>query len=120
MNNKTVEGMYERLRSIPAGTWERLPAETKRALLKGQADPEIASVGYGLLHKIALQVDRATFVNVVVAGDIPPLKLSAQEMELVSGGKFGDWLKEKIAGAIQTAGRVYEELSDFANGQACK
>src|SRR5437588_375872 len=92
---------YEVLRSLPIDKIRGLSAADftkagkKLDLASLAQNPEAAKKGLLAGHKIAASVDEATFVDWVVHGHLPTLKLTPQEMEALAGGfSLTDWLRD--------------------------
>jgi len=54
-------------------------------VLQGE-DPKRVAGALSIFTKLAQQYDENTFVEAMKTGDLPPLKLTAHEMEIARGG----------------------------------
>ena len=96
MTNVTREHsdrVYESLKAVSAEDWQRATAAEivenannfQGLDLEGK-DPETFALGFRLFGRLAHQATAEEFFVALSEGDIPPMKLSAEEMEIVRGG----------------------------------
>lgn len=57
---------------------------------KGRYEPLKVASTIGLLGTFAHQLDEETFYNAMISGEIPAVKLTVAEMELIKGGGLPD------------------------------
>lgn len=86
---------YERLRTIPLEDWiSRDAAELGEVAREAGMNmdgrtPAVVGTSIRLLGRLAHQVDAEAFAEATATGELPPMKLSAEEMEAVRGGLIG-------------------------------
>lgn len=87
-----VDQMYDEFRKIPLQSWiKAAPQQLATDLGKAGVDlngknAEKFGTAVRLFGRLAHEADREAFYIAVAEGEIPPLKLSAEEMEVVRGG----------------------------------
>ena len=83
MDIQKSKDIYTKLRAIPTNGLDesKIKAFFSESKANGKIKSEKNALGsFHLLHKVANQVDEKQWLN------LPPLKLSAEDMELVRGG----------------------------------
>ena len=113
LENENVSDVYTTFRAIPAETWARadvveLAGRLKKAGLT--TDPMSLGIATRVLGRLAHQLSEEEFLDAVVEGEIPPVKLTTAEMELLRGGDLWGWCVDKY-NEIKAA---YEALKDMA------
>jgi hypothetical protein len=53
-----------------------------------EIDPRFGAETLGILRRIAKQYPEEVFIEAVTKGNLPPVKLTQREMEVVNGGNF--------------------------------
>lgn len=81
---------FEQFSSVRADKWENANADELAERLAdagyGDLDSDDVTSGIRVLGRVAQEYDRETFVETVQSGEVPPLELSAEEMQTVRGG----------------------------------
>ena len=102
---KEISELYKALRNVPWSKWTSAdPKKFIAAMSKEQRsslkNPDKFGPSLVLLARAAHETTKEVFTNCLANGEIPPMKLSAQEMELVSGGfNIFKWIKDQIVEA---------------------
>ena len=89
MDIQKSKDIYTKLRAIPTNGLDesKIKAFFSESKANGKIKSEKNALGsFHLLHKVANQVDEKQWLNFVETNELPPLKLSAEDMELVRGG----------------------------------
>ena len=99
LNMDQIKSFYKLATDEDAVSKEKL--ENFLANLPNEGD----RTGLNILAKIAKTTDIDSFITMVTENELPPIDLSAEEMELLMGGGVGWWIGY-IAGRAQ---RSYEQ-----------
>ena len=108
ISNEEAAKLFAQFKAVPADAWNEAPSEELGKALResGESLPEGIgerefTTGIRILGQVAHEYDQETFVDVIRTGEMPPMKLSPKEMEVIRGGIIG-WV---VAGAAAvTAG----------------
>ena len=80
--------LYKKLRSIPVGAFD---AKKIKEIMAQKNDDLLSEPGMidtaSLFHKVASQVSESQWVDFINTQEVPPVKLTSKEMELLKGGK---------------------------------
>ena len=102
-NTQKQTTLYERFRSVSKEKWEKASADEVAVFLgftktaKDEKKPAAQVAGAArILARVAHQYDEKTFLDAVDKGEVPPLKLSSEEMQLISGGGLWQWIKDQF------------------------
>lgn len=88
MTTQTIE-LYNKLRATDPANFDaaQISKIVAQHVKDGKVkDPKFAETSFRLLHRVARSVDQNEWEQFTKDGQVPPLKLSAEEMELVRGG----------------------------------
>lgn len=115
INEEDVSEGYEQFRSIPVETWEKEDAEEIVEHLRSEGHDELdasdVSASLRLMGKVAHEYDEETFSELMKGGEIPPVEMSQEEMELARGG----WVGAVAAYVLTEAAHgIYEGIKDHA------
>jgi len=119
MNTQTITAekasiLYANLRATPKEQWLGQPDEKALdafiARINSNSDYKIPNKykffsGMSLMGRLAHQVDEKEFADCLATGEFPPMKLTAQEQELLRGGWLitAGWVAVGVVGAVGAA-----------------
>ena len=110
MNTQTNQlEQYKKLRSIPLGTLDaaKIVQASKELAADGRIKDAVKyQASVGILHKVAHQTDEKQWTQFCITGEMPPVKLTAEEMNLLQGGTFG--LLSCFAAGLTLGVTIYE------------
>ena len=121
LSNEQAADLFNQFKSVPAEAWDKAsPEELSQAIQQAGQDlpngltADDLSTGVRVLGKIAHQYDQDIFVEAINDGELPPMKLSNREMEVVRGGFFG--AAAAIIAATAAAAAVLSGRAGYAYG----
>lgn len=117
LESQEVKLIYQSLRATPLKDITNAKSEDmlKRIDSKGLNLNLETMSSLKLLGRIAHQCSETDFYDFVIENDLPPLKLTAQEMEMIKGGGWLKHMKRAFTFIKNNAGTIADVFEGLAN-----
>lgn len=92
MDLTTATQFYKQWHTVDPSTLDEAKLNEMMAELKKQGkvkNTEAAGTSFRIIQRVAHQVDEKAWLDFAKTGDLPPIKLTPKEMEVVRGGCVG-------------------------------